>query len=42
MDPTVVKCWVTIALFIRHIFNKEIKKQVVGEKLSKPSDMQWP
>ena len=30
--PTSVNCQVTIILFIRHLFNKEIKKQVAGAK----------
>ena len=31
-DLTSVTCQVTIILFIRHFFNKEIKKQVAGAK----------
>ena len=31
-DPTSVTWQVVIILFIRHLFNKEIKKQVVGTK----------
>ena len=31
-DPTSVTCQVTIILFIVHLFNKEIKKQVAGAK----------
>ena len=30
--PTSVMCQVTIIPFIRHLFNKEIKKQVAGTK----------
>ena len=32
MDPTAVTCQVTILLFSRHLFNKEIEKQVTGTK----------
>ena len=31
-DPTPVNCQVIIFLIIRHLFNKEFKKQVVGAK----------
>ena len=31
-DPTPVTCQVTIVLFIRHLFNKEIRKHVAGTK----------
>ena len=35
-DPTTMICQVTLALFIRHPFNKEIKKHFSGTK------MIWP
>ena len=31
-DLTAMTCQVTTDLFIRHLFNKEIKKQVAGAK----------
>ena len=32
-DPTAVTCQVTVILFIQHLFNKEIMKQVAGSKI---------
>ena len=40
-DPNAVTCHVTIVLFIRHLLNKEIKKQVWEQKQVKPCDVQW-
>ena len=31
-DDTAIACQVTIVFFIRHLFNKEIQKQVAGAK----------
>ena len=36
--PTVVACQVIIVLFIRHLFNKEIKKQVPGARTTPDSE----
>ena len=39
INTTVVFCQVTIVLFMKYLFNKEIKKKVTGVKTVQTGDM---